>query len=461
MTHATRCAKRIQQSTVNHLRQNSHYLEIFNLITSDALFDHIESLLPEHRERLFPPTETLSMFITQVLSADRSCQNIVSQAAIQRLTTGLPICSTHTGGYCRARQRLPLDLIRELSEFLGNYMHHHTPADWCWNGRRVKIVDGTTVSMPDTPSNQASYPQQGGQAIGLGFPICRVVGITCLASGALLNAAIGRYKGKGADELTLLRSIQESFQPGEIVMGDAFYATYFFIAEMQNNGIDILMEQNGMRKRSTDFRRGRRLGQRDHLIDLLKPKLKPHWMSAEQYQAAPDSITIREFKAGGKIMVTTMACPKAEPKTALKQLYKKRWSVELDIRDIKSTMGMNVLSCKSSDMIIKEVWVYFLAYNLIRLTMMQSALMVGIMPRSISFKHCLQLWLSSIQRMARLDPVQQNVLLLLVSQQRVNNRPDRIEPRAVKRRPKQHALLVVPRNQARKQITDRFAYDMA
>ena len=125
MTHATRYAKRIQQNTVNHLRQNSHYLEIFNLITSDALFDHIESLLPEHRERLFPPTETLSMFITQVLSADRSCQNIVSQAAIQRLTTGLPICSTHTGGYCRARQRLPLDLIRELSEFLGNHMHHH------------------------------------------------------------------------------------------------------------------------------------------------------------------------------------------------------------------------------------------------------------------------------------------------------------------------------------------------
>ena len=160
-------------------------------------------------------------------------------------------------------------------------------------------------------------------------------------------------------------------------------------------------------------------------------------------------------------MVTTMACPKAEPKTALKQLYKKRWSVELDIRDIKSTMGMNVLSCKSSDMIIKEVWVYFLAYNLIRLTMMQSALLVGIMPRSISFKHCLQLWLSSIQRMDSLDPVQQNVLLLLVSQQRVNNRPARIEPRAVKRRPKQHALLVVPRKQARKQITDRFAYDMA
>jgi len=446
---------------VSHFRQNSHYLDIFNLITSDSLFDRLESLLPEHRERLFPPTETLSMFVAQALNADRSCQNIVNQAAIQRLSSGLPTCSTHTGGYCRARYRLPLDLILELTRFLGSHMNNSTPADWCWNGRKVRIVDGTTVTLPDTLPNQAAYPQQGGQSVGLGFPICRVVGITCLASGALLNAAIGRFKGKGGDEQTLLRSIQDTFQPGEIVMGDAYYATYFFIAEMQSRGIDILMEQNGMRKRSTDFRRGRRLGQRDHLIYLSKPKLIPQWMSAEQYQAAPDSITVREFKAGGKIMVTTMACPKAEPKTALKQLYKKRWAVELDIRDTKNTMGMGILSCKTPDMAIKEIWIYLLAYNLVRLIMMQSALLVGIMPRSISFKHCMQLWLVGAQRVDLLDQVQQDRLLLLISQQRVDNRPGRIEPRAVKRRPKQYSLLVVPRVLARQQLTAKYAPEVA
>lgn len=461
MTHATPCASRIQQSSVLYHCQNSSYLDVFNLVTSDALFDRIESLLPEHRERLFPPTETLSMFVTQALNADRSCQNIVNQAAIQRLSGGLPTCSTHTGGYCRARHRLPLGLISELSRFLGRHMNRNTPTSWNWNDRKVRIVDGTTVTMPDTAPNQAAYPQQGGQSVGLGFPICRVVGITCLASGALLNAAIGRFKGKGGDEQTLLRTIQDTFQPGDIVLGDAYFATYFFIAEMQRRGVDILMEQNGMRKRSTDFRRGRRLGQRDHLIDITKPKLKPQWMSTEQYQAAPESITVREFRAGGKIMVTTMTHPKTEPKTALKQLYKKRWSVELDIRDIKNTMGMDTLSCKTPAMAIKEIWIYLLAYNLIRLIMVQSALLVGIMPRSISFKHCLQLWLLGAHQIDLLDQAQQEALLLLISQKRVDNRPGRIEPRAVKRRPKQYALLIVPRAQARKQITDRFNAEMA
>ncbi len=457
MSHATLYAKRIQQNSVRSIRHDSHYLSIFNVITSDALYDRIESLLPEHRERLFPPTETLSMFVAQALNADRSCQNIVNQAAIERLSNGLPTCSTHTGGYCRARRRLPLDMICELTQFLGSHMNHNTSADWHWHDRKVRIVDGTTVTMADTPPNQDAYPQQGGQAVGLGFPICRVVGITCLASGALLNAAIGRFKGKGGDEQTLLRSIQDTFQSGDIVMGDAYYATYFFIAEMQSRGIDILMAQHGMRKRSTDFRRGRRLGQRDHLIDLSKPKLKPQWMSTEQYQAAPESITVREFKAGGKILVTTMACPKAASKSALKQLYKKRWSVELDIRDIKNTMGMGVLSCKTPDMAIKEIWIYLLAYNLMRLIMMQSALLVGILPRSISFKHCIQLWLTGVQQVDLLDQVQYDRLLLLISQQRVNNRPGRIEPRAVKRRPKQYSLLGVPREQARQQIAAGYA----
>ncbi|NNE63330.1 MAG: IS4 family transposase [Gammaproteobacteria bacterium] len=457
MNHATPRARRIQQNSVLNHSQKSHYLDVFNLMTSDALFDRIESLLPEHRERLFPPTETLSMFVAQALNADRSCQNIVNQAAIQRLSGGLPTCSTHTGGYCRARRRLPLALISEMTRFLGSHINRNSPTEGSWYGRHVRIVDGTTVTMPDTPLNQAMYPQQGGQSVGLGFPICRVVGITCLLSGALLNAAIGRFKGKGGDEQTLLRTIQDTFQAGDIVLGDAYFATYFFIAEMQRRGIDILMEQNGMRKRSTDFRRGRRLGQRDHLIDLAKPKLKPQWMSTEQYQAAPESITVREFKASGKIMVTTMTHPKTESKIALKQLYKKRWSVELDIRDIKHTMGMGALSCKTPDMAIKEIWVYLLAYNLIRLVMLKSALLVGIMPRSISFKHCLQIWLLGANQIDLLDQAQQKNLLLMISQKRVDNRPGRIEPRAVKRRPKQHALLVVPRMQARKQITDRFA----
>lgn len=450
--HHTFSIARTQQRFIQSQRFESDCQSTFNLLTSDLLLEEVEKRLPEHRERLFPPTETLAMFITQTLSADRSCQHVVNQAAVQRLVTGLPVCSTHTGGYCRARQRLPLKMVSGLTRYLGQQIDQQLPDEWRWHGRRVRLVDGTTVTMPDTSENQAAYPQQRGQKEGLGFPICRVVGITCLASGALLNASVGRFNGKGGDEQTLLRSIQETLQSDDILIGDAFFPTFFFIAAMLDRGVDILMEQMGARKRVTDFRRGKSLGQRDHLIEIKKPKKKPDWMSATAYQAAPEIITVREIKAGGKIMVTTMTCPKTASKADLKALYKQRWEVELDIRHIKETMGMNILSCKMPEMVLKEIWVYLLAYNLIRLLMTQAAFEARITPRKISFKHCLQLWLLWSQMADRSDDEQIVALCTLMAQQRVGNRPGRIEPRAIKRRPKAYPLLTVPRDQARENV---------
>jgi hypothetical protein len=235
-------------------------------------------------------------------------------------------------------------------------------------------------------------------------------------------------------------------------MGDALFATYFFIAAMQARGVDILMEQHGARKRSTDFRRGRSLGPRDHVIVIDKPKQRPAWMSEADYTAAPATLTLREFKAGGKIIVTTLCNPKGAPKNALKTLYQSRWHVELDIRHIKHTLGLGVLSCKTPEMVKKEIWVYLLAYNLIRLMMAQSARLADITPRTMSFKHCLQLWLLAVQQIATASDGQRCTLLLLMAQQRVGNRPGRIEPRAVKRRPKPYPLLTKPRVQAREEV---------
>ena len=167
------------------------------------------------------------------------------------------------------------------------------------------------------------------------------------------------------------------------------------------------MEQQGARRRSTDFMRGRKLGERDHLMVINKPKIRPDWMNEAQYEAAPASITVREFKAAGKVMVTTLNCPKSYPKVALKLLYQSRWQVELDLRNIKDTLQMNILSCKTPEMVRKEIWVYLLAYNLIR---------------------------------------------MMMAQQRIGNRSGRIEPRAVKRRPKAYPLLTVPRNEAREKV---------
>ena len=450
--HATCISPILQRHRIRDYQSNSNSYGFFNLLTSAALLHKTEELLPEHRERLYSPTETLSMFLAQAMNADRSCQNIVNQAAFHRLAGGLNVNSTHTGGYCRARQRLPLKMPSDLTQYLGDQISKQSPEAWCWQGRRVRIVDGTTVTMPDTEANQAAFPQQRGQKLGLGFPICRVVGITCLASGALLNAAIGRFNGKGGDEQTLLRSIQDTFQPGEIILGDAFFATYFFIVSLQARGIDMLMEQQGARRRTTDFRRGQKLGKRDHLIIINKPKIRPGWMTETQYDAAPASITVREFGAGGKVMVTTLACPKNHPKDALKLLYQSRWHVELDIRNIKDTMDMNVLSCKTPDMVRKEIWVYLLAYNLIRLMMAQSALLADIRPRTLSFKHCLQLWLIYLQQPQNLDDDLLESLFQMMAQQRVGNRAGRIEPRAVKRRPKAYPMLMIPRGGAREKV---------
>ncbi|VAW54260.1 IS4 orf [hydrothermal vent metagenome] len=206
--HPTLSTVRTQQKLIQTQRNNNDCYRIFNLLTSDDLLDKVEEQLPEHRERLFPPTETLAMFITQALSADRSCQNIVNQAAMQRLISGLSSCSTRTGGYCRARTRLRLSMIKNISQYVSELINDLTPDLWQWKGRDVQLVDGTTVTMPDTANNQRAYPQQRGQKPGLGFPICRIVGITSLSSGALLNAAVGLFNGKGGDEQTLLRSLQ-------------------------------------------------------------------------------------------------------------------------------------------------------------------------------------------------------------------------------------------------------------
>lgn len=201
------------------------------------------------------------MFCAQALSEDRSCQAAANDSAVKRLGGGLPQCSTHTGAYCKARRRLPLERVRSVARYAGAWIDDQGAEPWRRQGRPVRGVDGTTVTLPDTPENQARYPQPVSQAPGLGLPICPGAGVTCLASGALLDTAIGPYQGKGADEQTLLRSLRDTFQAGDGVLADAFYATYCLLAEWRARGVDGPLEQYGARRRSTDFRRGQRLGQ--------------------------------------------------------------------------------------------------------------------------------------------------------------------------------------------------------
>lgn len=307
--------------------------------------------------------------------------------------------------------------------------------------------------MPDTPANQAAYPQPRTQQLGLGFPICRLAALTCLPSGAVLDAAIGKYQGKGGDEQSLLRTMLDCLNVGDILIGDALYATYFLLCELQRRGVDGVFEQYGARRCSTDFRRGRRLGPRDHVIEIAKPITRPPWMSPADFAQAPATLAVRELRAGGKTLVTTMLCERKTPKPAVKSLYQCRWHAELDLRNLKTTLGMEMLSCKTPDMAIKEIWVHLLAYNLIRRLVQRAALQGDALPRQLSFKHAMQLMLAWKHRGIELDTAESLAILFkLIAQRRVGRRPGRIEPRAVKRRPKPFPWLSVPREIARETV---------
>lgn len=426
-------------------------VDFFNLLTGPELLETTEAYLPEHRERLYPPTVTLSMFMKQALNEDRSCQKAVNGWAAQRVAEGLSVHTVSTGGYCKARQRLPMQMVVELTRATGCLLSAQAHTDWRWQGRAVKLVDGTGISMPDTSANQARYPQPSSQVKGVGFPIARAVGVICLSTGAVLDAALGPLEGRGHSELALFRRLLGAFCPGDVMLADALYCNYFLIATLQQRAVDVVFEQNG--SRTTDFRRGHRLGVRDHQVRWNKPEQRPRWMTQEQYRAFPDELTVREVEVQGRVLVTTLLDARKVRKAELSQLYAQRWHVELDLRNIKTTLGVEVLSCLTPQMVEKEWWVHLLAYNLIRMLMAQAALEAGVQPRQISFKHTVQLWTEwTSQRLHPDTALRDTGLFRLIAQMTVADRPGRREPRARKRRPKPYPWLKVPRAQARQQI---------
>jgi hypothetical protein len=438
---------RQHQDRIGREIRQSGAVDFFNLLTGAELLQMTEAHLPEHRERLYPPTVTLSMFMKQSLAVDRSCQRAVDAWAGQRAAEGLSVQSIGTGGYCRARSRLPLEMVMALTRETGRLLSAQAPHGWRWRGRCVKLADGTGISMPDTAQNQARYPQLSSQAPGVGFPIAGLVGIVCLSIGAVLEAAIGAQGSKGQSEQDLFRGLHGTLCAGDILLADALYCSYFQIATLQAAGVDVLFEQHG--SRTTDFRRGQPLGPRDHLVLWSKPETRPQWMSLQQYREFPKQILVREAKVDGQVLVTTMHNARAVPKRELTALYARRWHIELDIRNIKTTLGMEVLRCLTPAMVEKELWVCLLAYNLIRLLMAQAAYTAGLYPRELSFKHTVQMWSHWP------SGAEATELFRLIAQRLVGNRPGRSEPRVRKRRPKSFPWLKVPRVVARRKIRKR------
>jgi DDE family transposase len=333
------------------------------------------------------------------------------------------------------------------------------PHEWLWKGRHVHLVDGSTISMPDTPANQAEYPQPMTQEPGLGFPIARLVVLLSLATAMVKDLAMGPYAGKETGETALLRELLERFKSGDILLGDRYFCSYFMMALLLERGVDFVTRLH--QARTADFRRGRRLGPGDHLVEWQRPA-KPEWMDQETYERMPASIRVREvevqvqqpgFRVDSFVVVTTLTDADQYSRDDLAELYHQRWLAELDIRTIKCTLGLDVLRCKSPEMVRRELWTGLLAYNLIRQTILQAALQAGRSPRQLSFTAALQKIAASWNTILMCQDA--TVLLLIeihlgdLATHQVGDRPDRVEPRAIKRRPKPQRLLMQPRQQAR------------
>jgi DDE family transposase len=423
----------------------------------------IENLFREHdadfRERDYPPLLTLAMFLSQCHDADQSLRQAVARLLAHRVAQGEVQGSSNTGAYCRARQRLPEEVLADLTRHTGREVLRAAPAAWSWHGRDVKIVDGSTASMPDTPTNQRAYPQMAAQQPGIGFPILRFLVVFSLAVGTVLDAAFCPYKGKETSELALFRSLHGSLQEGDVVLGDRHFCSFFEIAELQRRGIDVVMRQHQCRK--TDFRRGVRLGRYDHRVLWEKPQ-RPEWMDEETYRQYPDELAMREVRVhvrGRKVrsrtitIATTLLDRRTYRKTSLAKLYRRRWQAELNLRSLKTVLQMDVLRCKTPEMVRKELWVHLLAYNLIRKVMAQAAETFAVEPWTISFKATLQTlnaFALPLLTCSKKDlPGVIEAMLRAIAKHRVGKRPGRLEPRCLKRRPKPYDLLMKPRAEAR------------
>ena len=411
------------------------------------------------RERIYLPWITLSLFLSQVLSADHSCDEAVDRLQKFRHDRGLPPVSPETTSYCQARTRLPEDLFWELVRRTGRAVHERAEAAWLFHGRPVKILDGSTVVMPDTPRNQRAYPQPSSQTPGLGSPIARIVVAFSLAVGTVLEAAIGPYQGKQTSELALLRTILDEFRPGDIVLADRFFCSYWVIAALQARGVDVVVRLH--QRRRADFRCGDRLGRGDHAVLWRKPERVPDWMSRRDYEAMPRWLAIREFRVHVPdktkrvrrlVIATTLTEARSYRAKELGGLFRERWHAELDLRSLKLDMHMGMLRTRSPEMVRKEVAAHLLAYNLIRGIMAEAARVEGIAPRRLSLKGSLHT-VREFEAAHLYDPerIERDLprLVGLIGKKRVGDRPDRYEPRAVKRRPKPHPLLRMPRRKAK------------
>jgi hypothetical protein len=443
-------------------------LPFTEVLSSQCISQALEEIKAPWYDRIFTPLVTLWVFLGQVLAADPSCRAAVARLIAHRVSQGLPPCSSETGAYCQARKRLPLAFFAAVARRVGQTLDARVETQWLWKGRRVYLYDGSSVAMPDTPENRAEYPLTYNQKPGTSFAVARVAAIISLSCGAILDLGICRYAGKGQSELGLLRKLWGLFREGDVMVADRLMCAYTEMAMLKRRGIDTVCRLSSHRR--ADFRRGKRLGKDDHLVEWRKPA-KPRSIDRKTYDTLPESLTVREcrvrveqrgFRVRSLVIATTLLDAEEFTRDDIAQIYRARWNCELDWRSIKDVLQMDVLRCKSPELVRKEIWTHVLAYNLIRTIMAQAASQNGMTPRSISFKATLQV-LEAFQPMIasqshrglrHRESLYQEVLRA-IARHRVADRPNRFEPRMAKRRPKNYVRLTKPRKQIKLEMIKR------
>jgi len=367
MTYFNQKSKAFQHKKIAFQHDPTQFLGI---LSEKEVLEVCEDVGLKFRQRFFNPFMTLWLFVWQTMSGDHSCRAVLMHFISFCQQKEIPLPSSNTAAYCKARKRLPEKLIKILSVKIAQKMTSLQPPCWLWKKRQLKLVDGTTCSMPDTKENQFKYPQQTEQKTGVGFPIMRLVGVFSVSCGTLLAAAMGPYRGKGAGEGGLFRQILDVFTKGDIALFDRYYSAFWIIGLLQKRGVDIVSRQHQQRK--VDFRRGKKLGPKDHIIHLKKPKRSSMHVliTDEEYNLLPEEILLREiefcitkkgFRSKSMVIITTLLDAAEYTTEDIQNLYRQRWNVELDFRTLKSEMNMDILRGLTPELVQKEVWVYFLS----------------------------------------------------------------------------------------------------
>jgi hypothetical protein len=418
------------------------------------------------RDCFWTPTVTILTFLRQILQGNCACRETVALTLAQSTagrnrssSQGVDAMSGDPSAYSQARHNLPRRVLEQLNRRVVEKQLLPASAERLWCNRPVAVVDGSSVSTADTMELQKAFPQPVGQRPGCGFPVVRVVALFCWASGGLLELMSDSLR---VGELALLRGVYDRLARGTVLLGDRYFSSYYDLASLTRRGLDGVFRMH--QRRPVDLRRGRRLGKRDHLMVWEKPKIRPRGVTRQQWQRVPETLTVRHVRAvvgrpGCRSkaidIVTTLLDPVAVPAEELARLYRDRWTAELNLRALKTTLGMDILRCKSVEMVRKELLMYSLAYNLIRLLMWQAAVIHDVDAHRLSVAGTQQRLNAMLPYLetCRSRRQQQALALRLLAQiaaDTVPNRPNRVEPRAVKRRPKNYRRLTRPRSEARK-----------